>query len=449
MDLRQRLLRHRKDNRLIVAALTVLLLVFTAAFYLLQRNRDLPGFLVTNRVLLFVLWYANVVLILTVLFVLLRNVFKLVLERRHRLLGSNFKFKLVATYVGLSLIPVLLLFAIATELLQGSVERWFNTPLKPVLEQGNAVAQALYDQIERTGRRDATWVLGAVRRFDLHDAADRPRLNRRLQAPARRARARGAGGLRGDRVRARGDRLAGRHLRPAGAGAGLPGGGGAEGRGDPHGGGAGQPRPAAVDRDLRPRPLGRGAGVSGRDGRDGHDRSSGPATADDRGGRRHAARPGARRAAPEPGAGLPELPPARGAEGGPAGEPPAGLPDGDAADPARLVLGGPGARPPGDGADPGARRGDAADLRRRPRPPGGGRRRRRAGGAGRLLQPHDRRSCSRTRSCWSAATASWWRPTRAWPRNGRCSPRCCATSRRACCRSMPRGGSSPATAPPC
>jgi two-component system, NtrC family, nitrogen regulation sensor histidine kinase NtrY len=181
MDLRERLLRHRKDNRLIVAALSLLLLVFTAAFYLLQRGRDLPGFLVTNRVLLFVLWYANVVLILAILFVLLRNVLKLVLERRHRLLGANFKFKLVATYVGLSLIPVLLLFAIATELLQGSVERWFNTPLKPVLEQGNAVAQALYDQIERTGQRDATWVMGAVRRVDLRDPAERPRLIRRLQ----------------------------------------------------------------------------------------------------------------------------------------------------------------------------------------------------------------------------------------------------------------------------
>jgi two-component system nitrogen regulation sensor histidine kinase NtrY len=181
MDLRERLLRHRKDNRLILAALTVLLLLFTAAFYLLQRNRDLPAFLVANRVLLFVLWYANVVLILAVVFVLLRNLLKLVLERRHRLLGANFKFKLVATYVGLSLIPVLLLFAIATELLQGSVERWFNTPLKPVLEQGNAVAQALYDQIERTGLRDASWVLGVVRRFDLREPAERPRLTRRLE----------------------------------------------------------------------------------------------------------------------------------------------------------------------------------------------------------------------------------------------------------------------------
>ena len=181
MDLIDRLLRHRKNHRLILGGLALLLCVFTALFYLVQRSRELPAALVTNRVLLFVLWYANVVLILVVTFVLLRNLFKLLLERRHRVLGSTFKFKLVATYVGLSLIPVLVLFILATGLLQGSIERWFNTPAAPVLERGNAVAQALYDQIERTNVADASRVLRELRGFDLREARERPRLNRRLQ----------------------------------------------------------------------------------------------------------------------------------------------------------------------------------------------------------------------------------------------------------------------------
>src|SRR5947199_5319686 len=181
MRLRQKLLRNRKNYRLISAGLVTLLLVFTGLFYLAERGRDLPRALVTNRVLLFVLWYVNVVLILIILFVLLRNLIKLLLERRHRVLGSTFKFKLVATFIGLSLIPVLLLFAIATELLQGSVERWFNTPLKPVLGQGNTVAQALYEQIERTDLRAATRALAEVRGLDLKSATARARLTRRLQ----------------------------------------------------------------------------------------------------------------------------------------------------------------------------------------------------------------------------------------------------------------------------
>jgi two-component system, NtrC family, nitrogen regulation sensor histidine kinase NtrY len=181
MDLRESILRNRKNHRVIGAWLAALLLLSAGLFYLAQRGRELPAALVTNRVLLFVLWYVNVVLILVVAFVLLRNLIKLLVERRHRVLGSTFKFKLVATYIGLSLIPVLLLFAIATELLQGSIDRWFNTPVAPVLERGNAVAQALYDRIERTNLRDASLVLAEIRNFDLDDPRERPRLTRQMQ----------------------------------------------------------------------------------------------------------------------------------------------------------------------------------------------------------------------------------------------------------------------------
>jgi len=180
MSLRDKLRRHRKNYRLIFGGFGALLFLFTAMYYMAVRGRDLPAALVTNRVLMFVLWDVNVILILGVVFVLLRNLIKLLVERRQKVLGSAFKFKLVVTYVGMSLIPVLLLFAIASELLQGSIDRWFNTPVAPALERGNAVAQALYDQIEKTNTRDATQVLQEIRGLDLRDANQRPRLNRRM-----------------------------------------------------------------------------------------------------------------------------------------------------------------------------------------------------------------------------------------------------------------------------
>ena len=181
MSLRERAERLLRNHRFLLGGLAALLLLFTLLFYLSQRGRDLPAALVANKVLLFVLWYANVILILVVAFVLLRNLIKLLVERRHRILGSNFKFKLVATYVGLSLIPVLILFFIAMELLRGSFDRWFNTPLAPALERGNAVAQAFYDRLETTALRDASRALEQVRGIDRERAEERPRLTRRLQ----------------------------------------------------------------------------------------------------------------------------------------------------------------------------------------------------------------------------------------------------------------------------
>ncbi len=181
MALKERLRRHRKDRRFIVGALAAVLVVLISCFYLVQRGRDLPDTLLNTQLLLFVLWYANVVLILTILFVLLRNLFKLLVERRHRILGSKFKIKLVATYIGLALIPVLLLFAYATELLQGTVDRWINAPVGKVLEEASTVVEGLYTRLEDRSLRDAGQVLAAIDDLDLQDPTQRPELGRRLQ----------------------------------------------------------------------------------------------------------------------------------------------------------------------------------------------------------------------------------------------------------------------------
>jgi len=181
MALKDRLRRHRKDNRFIIGGLSLLLVVLSGIFYLIQRGRDIPETLLNNQLLLFVLWYGNVVLILTILFVLLRNLLKLLIERRHRLLGSKFKTKLVATYVGLALIPGLLLFLLGTELLQGTVDRWVNAPVGEVLKESFTVVEGLYTRLEEQSLEDAAKALEAIGDLDLGDARQRPELGRRLQ----------------------------------------------------------------------------------------------------------------------------------------------------------------------------------------------------------------------------------------------------------------------------
>ena len=180
MALTDQLLSHRKDKRLLLVVLGLLLIPLTGFYYFLQTARDIPATLVTNRVLLFILWYVNVVLILAVVFVLARNLFKLLLERRHRMLGAKFKSKLVATYIGLSLVPVLVLFLYATGFLQLSMDRWFSAPVKEVLETGAEVGNELLRMTEGTTQRDARIVAAALAGFPLADPAQRPELGDRL-----------------------------------------------------------------------------------------------------------------------------------------------------------------------------------------------------------------------------------------------------------------------------
>ncbi|MDX1643790.1 MAG: ATP-binding protein [Thermoanaerobaculia bacterium] len=181
MDLYRQLAKHRKDARWIIGGFTVLLLVLTAIYYLIQRNRDLPSGLVTEKLLLFVLLYVNVVLILTIIFVFGRNVFKLVIERQHGILGSRFKTKLLVTFVGLALVPVLLLFFVASDLLQGSIDRWFDTDLEEVLQQGNAVAQSMLDHVEQDSLLAASLIRRDLEEINLGRAIQRNQLGARLQ----------------------------------------------------------------------------------------------------------------------------------------------------------------------------------------------------------------------------------------------------------------------------
>ncbi|HUO87012.1 MAG TPA: ATP-binding protein [Thermoanaerobaculia bacterium] len=178
----ERFRRHRKDNRALGVAAGVLFLVLAGTFYLVLRRRDLPDHLVADQLLLFVLWYVNGILILTILFVLLRNLYKLAVERQHRILGAKFKTKLVASFIGLSLIPVTLLFVIATELMQGSIDRWFDPQVREVREQGHAVSEALSEHIESSALSQAARIRRAIADLDLADPNVRPELMRRLRA---------------------------------------------------------------------------------------------------------------------------------------------------------------------------------------------------------------------------------------------------------------------------
>ena len=119
--------RYRKDPRFIVTVPLLVLAATSLIYYAIQKAKELSPEALSSQVLLFVLWNINVLLILGIVFVLLRGVAKVILERQRGIIGSRFRTKLVVTYMMLSLVPVALLFFVATDLLRVSIDRWFNT----------------------------------------------------------------------------------------------------------------------------------------------------------------------------------------------------------------------------------------------------------------------------------------------------------------------------------
>jgi len=145
--------RYHRENRFLVGAFVFLMVLSVGAFYLLQRAKDSSPEELTNRVLLFVLWYLDISLILILSFILLRNLIRLAVERRAGVLGSRFRTKLILTYVGLTFVPVILIFLIATNLLQGSIDRWFSAPVETILRGGAEVTVQLRELVEDRLRR--------------------------------------------------------------------------------------------------------------------------------------------------------------------------------------------------------------------------------------------------------------------------------------------------------
>lgn len=92
------------------------------AFVLLLVNLDLIGFVV-----------------LTLL--LSRNLIKAYFERRHRWVGSGFRAKLVAAFIGFSLIPTVLLAFVASGLVNKGVDVWFNDQIERVMKDSYEVAR--------------------------------------------------------------------------------------------------------------------------------------------------------------------------------------------------------------------------------------------------------------------------------------------------------------------
>jgi len=88
----------------------------------------------------------NIVILLVILLVYLvsRNVVKLFMESRSNPLTTRLRTKLVLSFVGLSLVPTMLLFFAAAGFINNTVHNWFNTQVETSLSESLEVAQTYY-----------------------------------------------------------------------------------------------------------------------------------------------------------------------------------------------------------------------------------------------------------------------------------------------------------------
>jgi two-component system nitrogen regulation sensor histidine kinase NtrY len=138
----------RDNTRLILFGIVALIAALAGLLALASRSSDLaPDFL--TEFVLYALSATNLAMLVALVFVLARNIVKLVVERRRALPFARFRAKLVAVLLGMTLIPAVLVLLVGSELIRNSVDRWFNAPMDEVLTSANRIAGDYYEEQQR------------------------------------------------------------------------------------------------------------------------------------------------------------------------------------------------------------------------------------------------------------------------------------------------------------
>ena len=136
--------RPFRDNpRLVLLGILLLIAALVAMVRLADRSTELnPDFL--SEVVLYALSAADLTMLVALVFVLARNIVKLVVERRRGLPFSRFRAKLVLALLGLTVVPCVLVLIVGSELIRSSTEKWFSQPIDDVLTAATRIAQDYY-----------------------------------------------------------------------------------------------------------------------------------------------------------------------------------------------------------------------------------------------------------------------------------------------------------------
>jgi two-component system nitrogen regulation sensor histidine kinase NtrY len=140
----QDFIRRRRERYLIIALCIVISFLTYLGIRVFDLGLDLPF---SSSIFVFVLININVILLLLLLFLTVRNLVKLLFERRKNIMGARLRTKLVLAFVTLSLLPTIILFFVSVQFISLSIEYWFNLPIERSLKNSVEVGQDFYKEI--------------------------------------------------------------------------------------------------------------------------------------------------------------------------------------------------------------------------------------------------------------------------------------------------------------
>jgi two-component system nitrogen regulation sensor histidine kinase NtrY len=146
-----------------LSLLLILLLISLGTIYV-KGIRASP---LSSNILVLTVMNLNIILLILTVILLSRNLIKLYFERNLPDLGTSFRTRLIFAFVGISLIPSLILFFVATVLISTSIENWFSIQAERALNDSLGVGKSYYQQESDRALRHSKRISQELSKLDM------------------------------------------------------------------------------------------------------------------------------------------------------------------------------------------------------------------------------------------------------------------------------------------
>jgi two-component system nitrogen regulation sensor histidine kinase NtrY len=172
----------RKRRRELIVAIGGLLVMAIIILVEYKIARSAEEISLASHLLLFALLSIVTLLLILVIFFLIRNLFKLVFERRRKVLGTNLKTRLTVAFVALTLVPTIVLFIASAGVVHTTIESWFTAQVEESLQSSLVIAQAYYKNASENAVNIGARLAVLIEDQQLLDPARRQDLYRSMES---------------------------------------------------------------------------------------------------------------------------------------------------------------------------------------------------------------------------------------------------------------------------
>lgn len=162
--------RRRREFYIILAVIPAIVLLTWIESHITVLSGDIP---IATNIFLWGLININVILLILLIFLVLRNTVKLYVERKRMVMGSKLMTKLISAFVLLTIVPTFILFFIVIGFINKSIDGWFSIKIEDSLQESLELGQDYYRDMTDRVFTNSRKIAVAISNPGVHAGEDR------------------------------------------------------------------------------------------------------------------------------------------------------------------------------------------------------------------------------------------------------------------------------------